>query len=545
MIGRRILICFFVFCTLLLFKANSHAEFQKGDVLIYNTPESQSALEVEVGSVDNGIVLASHFQMLTKRTRDLPSWFYYRTTKTSVLKPNGDGNRSITFNSDTSLNVASEPSEDRLFGLSLKVTKKKGGISKDTFLILKDPGENSLPPVYDMIGFLFSFHLQNDLNSVPARFFLLEKELTPRVGIRNIGTDSYTSIYTRPGEPLTQQCTKFELFWQNEPNEPWSEVWISNRDRLPLKIVLNKIIFNFRRKYSNEENIKRLEWVKWQGEMEGAFNAAEGYEDNRNYTYKEKLDKWTEFIADYKDDNPDSTKDKDLKIKAHARKEYWLDKDMGQWASWQEDMDDDFKTNINRDRRGRLSPTKMKEMWTSFITDYEYNNIYDNKDEDLRQQAQQKADKWSKIINTWAERQRKMNEAFNDEKRNEANTELSSIEKANVWEKFLTTYMNDNPDSKDDDEIREKASERVKKWKETDRAEWKDYQQNMKNAFDEAEKQATKDELSAKEKVGLWKTFIDNYKIDNPHSEDDTKLINKATNYYNKWIGEVEESEET
>ena len=67
----------------------------------------------------------------------------------------------------------------------------------------------------------------------------------------------------------------------------------------------------------------------------------------------------------------------------------------------------------------------------------------------------------------------------------------------------------------------------------------------MEEAFDEAKKQAGKDELSAKEKAELWKTFLDNYKIDNPHSEKDTKLINKATNYYNKWIGKVEESEET
>jgi hypothetical protein len=500
---------------------------------------------VEVISTDNNTVkLDSHFKSLSEKMINKLSLFYYTKRKSTVLKSTGDGIESLNFNK-TSLVVAHEPTEDFTWGKHLLVTEKRNGNIKDCFMILIDPGKDTLPRVYDMIGFLFSFHLQKDLNSVPDIFFLLESKKTPRVGIRNIGTGSYTSIYTRPGEPLTQQCTKFELFWQNKPNKPWSEVWISNRDRIPLKINLNNITFNFRRKYSREENMQRLEWITWQGEMERAFSAAERYEDNRNYTYKEKLNKWTEFIADYKDDNPESKKDNDLKIKAHARKKYWLGSDMSRWASWQNKMDKAFEDNEKKDKKGKLSPTQMEETWTSFITVYKYNNSYSTKDEDLRKQAQQKAYIWSKIIKDWAEWQRKMNEAFNDKERKEANSELSSIKKAKNWEKFLTTYAKDNPDSKDDDDLRKTAKKRVEEWKETDRAEWKVYQQNMEKAFGEAKKQAKKDELSAKEKAGLWKTFLNKYKINNPHSENDAKLINKATNYYNKWIGEVEESKET
>ncbi|MFH1091243.1 MAG: caspase family protein, partial [Pseudomonadota bacterium] len=65
------------------------------------------------------------------------------------------------------------------------------------------------------------------------------------------------------------------------------------------------------------------QWASWQARMEAEFAKAQTYDQNPRLKPQEKAGLWQAFLSGFAQDNPNSAKDEELRIKAQGRLDHW------------------------------------------------------------------------------------------------------------------------------------------------------------------------------------------------------------------------------
>ncbi|MFH1090197.1 MAG: caspase family protein, partial [Pseudomonadota bacterium] len=193
-----------------------------------------------------------------------------------------------------------------------------------------------------------------------------------------------------------------------------------------------------------------------------------------------------------------------------------------QWAAWQGLMEAEFGKAEKYDRDQRLKPQDKVQVWTAFLTAYNQDNPFSDKDEAWRLKAKERLDYWQKQVQTaspapsptvavvtppappvtppvtgpssppalpptappsgvpdfdriirereqaerqWADWQVRLEAEYAKANQYDLDPRLKPQEKAQAWTAFLNAYSKNNPFSDKDEALRLKAQERLDSWR--------------------------------------------------------------------------------
>jgi uncharacterized caspase-like protein len=235
-------------------------------------------------------------------------------------------------------------------------------------------------------------------------------------------------------------------------------------------------------------------WAKRQQEMREVVDSARSYE-KQDLPPDVKAQVWQRFLDAYPDDDPNTREDDQMREEARKRVAYWkiqpaqggkqyavddiIEEGYARWEKRLAEMTKAHAEATDNEKKNLQSDLKAK-VWQRFLEAYAADNPHSKKDDDLRENARQRLDYWSKqeIVSSpgsiddvlveadkrWARRLVEMKEVA-EKARGYERRDLPADVKAQVWQRFLDGYADDNPNSKEDDGLRREAAARVAHWK--------------------------------------------------------------------------------
>lgn len=187
------------------------------------------------------------------------------------------------------------------------------------------------------------------------------------------------------------------------------------------------------------------EWAGWQSQMDAAFAKAERYEQDQRLKPQEKAEAWFSFLAAFSTDNTYSVRDDQLRAKAKTQELYWQQKaqqaDLEKIAEEKKRLEEQKKLREEEERRKAELEAQHKKT-----------------EEERRRLEEEQQRQWA----AWQER---MDAEFAKVQKYDGESRLTSKEKANSWQEFLSGFGQDNPHSAKDETLRQHANARLDHWR--------------------------------------------------------------------------------
>ncbi|MCU0289849.1 MAG: SUMF1/EgtB/PvdO family nonheme iron enzyme [Acidobacteria bacterium] len=103
---------------------------------------------------------------------------------------------------------------------------------------------------------------------------------------------------------------------------------------------------------------------------------------------------------------------------------------------------------------------------------------------------------------------------------------VSSTSKRKAWENILSKYNKDNPDTREDEELRKFVNGRIEYWaaKEKEELEWSTWQRKFNENVEKLKVIDKDPDISSASKKQKWQELLINYSMDNPYSYEDEQL---------------------
>ncbi len=242
--------------------------------------------------------------------------------------------------------------------------------------------------------------------------------------------------------------------------------------------------------------LARERWGKRAEEMREVVESARSYE-KQDLPPDVKASVWQRFLDAYPEDNPHSREDEQLRADAQKRVAYWkvqpatgrkeyavediIDESHARWQKRLGEMTRAYQEANKNEKQDLQSDLKAK-VWKRFLEAYSSDDPNSKQDDEMRGVAQQRIDYWAaqEIVvspgssysvddvlaeadRRWVDRLKAMKEVAAKARGYEAR-DLPADVKAQVWQRFLEGYADDNPNSQEDDVIRKEAAARVAYW---------------------------------------------------------------------------------
>jgi len=134
----------------------------------------------------------------------------------------------------------------------------------------------------------------------------------------------------------------------------------------------------------------------------------------------------------------------------------------------------------------------------------------------------------------WEKWQSEMGGSFQKVQSLDRDANLAASSKAQMWQEFLNSYVNDNPYSQEDDTMRREASNRQNYWR-TYFVQWEKWQSEMGDSFQKMQSLDRDANLVASSKAQKWQEFLNSYANDNPYSQEDDTMRREASQRQNYW----------
>ncbi|BBM87910.1 serine/threonine-protein kinase [Candidatus Uabimicrobium amorphum] len=190
-----------------------------------------------------------------------------------------------------------------------------------------------------------------------------------------------------------------------------------------------------------------------------------------------------------------------------------------------------YQLNNMQKEYAKLTPQSTLQDWQAFVDKFSANIIYFTEDNTMLNaaknhvaQANVKQQNWDKKLNA-------MRAAFETIK----NAKQDSPATIEQWKTFLKKFSQNNPYSKQDEQMYKIASDTVENYakdlqnqklkaQKLDREKWRKRSQQMQTQF----KTIAKQKASISEKIALWENFLKKNKAPNPYTQQDQKLKKEA-----------------
>lgn len=295
-------------------------------------------------------------------------------------------------------------------------------------------------------------------------------------------------------------------------------------------------------------------WATWQAQMLAQHQESMREDESDSTAPEEKVRVWRSFLSSFGDDNPQSTDDNMLRQEARVRLQYWeaevakRQAAAQRWATWQSQMRDQHQDALKQDEAGSMSPDEKVRVWEGFLARFADNNPNSNEDEKLRGEARVRLEYWHDLAaeqqaaaERWAAWQTQLETQYQVALKKDKSVSASAEEKIRTWESFLAAFIENNPNSTDDEALKNEAQAKLNSWvdqiaaRDAARRIREAQQARMELQYQHALRTDRKKSVGADEKARDWRDFLSTFAEDNPDSSEDEKLRSEAHSRLQYW----------
>ena len=150
-------------------------------------------------------------------------------------------------------------------------------------------------------------------------------------GANGLFTERLLKHMVVPGLKLEEVFKRVRVDVQQESNNrqvPWDSSSLTGDfffvPALPEPKVLPGVDLEDLQSQAESEQQAQSQWIQWQAQMQEDFLKISEFE-NQDSSIALKLESWRRFLQNWREDNPLSAKDTNLRSKAEARLQYWTE----------------------------------------------------------------------------------------------------------------------------------------------------------------------------------------------------------------------------
>jgi hypothetical protein len=150
-------------------------------------------------------------------------------------------------------------------------------------------------------------------------------------GANGLFTERLLKHMVVPGLKLEEVFKRVRVDVQQESNNrqvPWDSSSLTGDfffvPALPEPKVLSGVDLEDLQSQAESEQQAQSQWIQWQAQMQEDFLKISEFE-NQDSSIALKLESWRRFLQNWREDNPLSAEDTNLRSKAEARLQYWTE----------------------------------------------------------------------------------------------------------------------------------------------------------------------------------------------------------------------------